>query len=658
MTIYLLEDKALPKVELLLVMRRCGSYLEPPHLIGLASITGQVMRTGGTANMSGDQMDEELEGIGASIESNLGTVTGTVGANVLTDYTEKIISLAADVVRRPIFDEDKIELAKTQERTAVSRRNDEPNYIADREFQKLIYGPESPYARHTEYATIDAITRDDIIMFHKTTVKPENIQLAVWGDFDKTDMQNLIIKYFGDWPRSETDNPAPPEVNYVFKPSVNYIEKSDLNQSTVYMGHLGSKMGDPDYPAITIMSEILGGDFGSRITDNVRTRMGLAYSAFGFYTFYYNYPGLFYSYAITKSESTSAAIKEMINQIKSMQTNLPTEDEMRLAKDGWLNSYVFEFDTKSEIILRMLTYDYFGLPQDYIQQVKKAVEKVTPQDIVEVAKRKLNPESLQILVVGKAEDFDEPLSIFGSVNDIDITIPAPAEDEFAASDEELSRGLELLKKTASACGGVTEFKKINNLTTSSKVTLNMPQGSMTIEVVSVEVYPNKSVQTIKTPMGEQVTVFDGTSGWTSAAGQVQAMKAADLEENKKSADRNIIRLFAHADDPYFKVAYKGEEEWNGINSHRLDFMTDNGTTFTMYINPDDFIPVGSRHTGQTMTGPGEITRIYNEFKKYGNIMQPIKINQKAGSMEMDIEVVNIDINGTYDEGLFKKPEGI
>jgi predicted Zn-dependent peptidase len=659
MTVYLLEDHTLPKVNLMATLNRCGSYLEPPGRIGLASMTGDVMRTGGTTSKTGDEIDEELEAIGAYVETGMGTTSGSASANSLSEYAETVISVLADVLRNPVFDEDKIELSRTSAKTGISRRNDDPMQICIREYRKLMFGADSPYARTTEYATIDALTRDDLVKFHKAFVQPNNIQLAVWGDFKMDEMLALVKKHFADWPRAEAEIPRPPEFNYTFRPTVNQADKSDVNQSNILVGHIGGLMGDPDYPATIVMNSVLGGSFGSRLTDNIRSRLGLAYSAFGRFSFGYDYPGWFYSYAATKSESTVKAIREMIVQITSMQTTPPTEEEMKRAKNGWLNSFVFNFDTKGEVLGRMMTYDYYGMPHDYLQQLKEAVEKVTPQDVVEVARRKLNPDNLQILVVGKTEEFDEPLSVFGEVSDLDITIPAPAVEAFAASEEDLAEGKAVLKKAAEACGGLANFKKVKSLVTEGNVTINTPQGAMSLGMKTIEVQPDKSAQTVKTPMGEQVIVFDGINGWVSGGGQTQAMPTNQLEDQKKGIVRNAVWIFSHCDqDDFMKVASKGEEEFNGRPAIRLDFMADDNNQFTMYIDPTTYLPTGVRHTGETMMGPGEIVGVVSDYKEYGGIMVPTKIVQDAGGMKIEIELTSIEVNGEYDTSIFSKPEGI
>jgi len=659
MTVYLLEDHTLPKVNIYASLNRCGSYLEGPEKLGLAAMVGEVLRTGGTTSMAGDEIDEKLEAVGAYVETSIGRTSGSLNANALSDYTDLILSMSADILRNPVFDQDKIELSRTGIKTGISRRNDEPMDICIREYRKLLYGEESVYARHEEYATIDAVTRDDMIKFHKDYVQPNNIQLAVWGDFDRNNMLADIKKYFGDWPRAEMETKAPPEVDYDYQPSVNYAEKTDVNQSNILVGHIGGVMGDPDYPATIVMNSVLGGSFGSRLTNTVRSKLGLAYTAQGRYSFNYEYPGWFYAYAATKSESTVKAIRAIIDQIKSMQTDPPTPDEMSRAKDGWLNSYVFNFDTKGEILGRIMTYDYYGMDHDYLEQLKEAVIDVEPEDVVEVAKRKLHPDALQILVVGKADEFDEPLTVFGNVNDIDIAIPGPEEAEFAASNEEMGEGMQILAEAAEACGGVESFKNVESMVTEGDLTLKTPNGPMTMALKSIMVAPDKSAQIIKTPMGEQVMVFNGTAGWQSMGGQTQAMQSSDIEEALVDIKRSQIWLFSHLEDKDFiQVASKGIEEFNGKQAHRLDFKTEQGKQFTMFIDSETKMPIGMRYMGQTMAGPGEIVVKMSDFKEFGGIMVPTKRVQEAGQIGMEVELTSVTINGEFDETIFDKPEGL
>jgi zinc protease len=424
MQLFLVEDHELPLIDISALIRT-GSIYELADKIGLASITGIVMRTGGTTSKTGDELDEQLERIAASVETGIGLNSGSASMSVLKEDIDTGLAILADVLMNPAFREDKIMLAKIRHSSSIARRNDDVSSIAIREYEKLIYGPESVYARHTEYATIDNISRDDLVAFHKKYFKPNNIMLAVIGDFVTDQMIKKIEKAFEGWQKADIDFPDVHQVRYEFKPTVNIVRKEDINQSNIYLGHIGGIMNDPDYFALIVMNRILGGGFTGRLFKNIRSRQGLAYSVFGSYTANFDFPGVFYVGCQTKSESTVHAIRAMINEVKKMTETEVTDEELALAKESYLNSFVFNFDSRAEIVSRLMTYAYFGYPEDFLQKAKANIEKVTKADVLRVAREHLRPDKMQILAVGRPQDFDEQLSVFGPVNEIDITIPPP-----------------------------------------------------------------------------------------------------------------------------------------------------------------------------------------------------------------------------------------
>jgi len=425
MRLFLLEDQGLPLVSLSARIR-VGSIYETEEKIGLASITGEVMRTGGTMSQSGDKIDEELERLAASVETGIGQDSGFAFMSVLKKDAETGLRILADILMNPAFPEDRIELAKIQRRSSIVRRNDSANAIASREFDKLIYGPKSVYARHMEYATVEAITRQDLVDFHGRFFYPNNMMLAVWGDFETTDMVEKIEKAFKQWKKGDVKLSEISKVNYKFQSTVNLVEKTDVNQSNIYLGHIGGLRNDPDYFALSLMNRILGMGFTSRLFREVRSRQGLAYSVFGHYSAGYDHPGMFFVGCQTKSETTVQAIRAMTAEVRKITETKVTEEELEVARESFLNSFVFNFDSRREIVSRLMTYAYHGYPLDFLQKVKEGIEKVTREEILRVARKRLRPDQMQILTVGRAEDFDEPLSVIGPVNKIDVVIP---EDE-------------------------------------------------------------------------------------------------------------------------------------------------------------------------------------------------------------------------------------
>jgi predicted Zn-dependent peptidase len=424
MQLFLLEDHELPLISVSARIR-VGSMYEPADKIGLASITGIVMRTGGTTTRTGDEIDEALERIAASVETGIGLNSGSASVSALKRDIDTALEILADVLMNPAFREDKIFLAKMQHRTSIARRNDTPDQIAAREFDKLIYGPDSVYARHTEYATIESITRDDLVAFHRRYFGPNNMMMAVWGDFETKAMIEKIEKAFDGWEKIDLDLADEPAVDYEYPETVNLVRKTDINQSNIYLGHIAGLRSDPDFFALLVMNRVLGGGFTGRLFKNVRSRQGLAYSVFGAYASNYSFPGTFYVGCQTKSESTVHAIRAMLEEVRKIRQEEVTDEELAIAKESYLNAFVFNFDTKGEIINRLMTYAYYGYPADFLQRTKDSVERVTKADVLRVARKHLHPDKVQILVVGKPDDFDEPLSTLGQVNEIDVTIPPP-----------------------------------------------------------------------------------------------------------------------------------------------------------------------------------------------------------------------------------------
>jgi len=190
---FLLEDKELPLIDVRVVIRTGGVEV-PENKVGLASITGTVMRSGGTVNYPADTLNQLLENRAASMETGIGFSSASAGMNVLQEDFEELLPIFIDLLKNPAFPEEKLELAKTQTKSGISRRNDNPGQIANREFDNLIYGENSVYSRTTEYETINNITREDLVNFHKRYFNGNNMMVGVVGDFDTKEMKKKLLR--------------------------------------------------------------------------------------------------------------------------------------------------------------------------------------------------------------------------------------------------------------------------------------------------------------------------------------------------------------------------------------------------------------------------------------------------------------------------------
>ncbi len=655
MQLFLLEDHELPLINVS-VRVRTGSVYEPAGKIGLASITGGVMRTGGTTSKTGDELDEELERIAASVETGIGLNSGYASVSVLKEDIDTGLDILADVLMNPAFRQDKIELAKVQHRSMIARRNDLVGMIAGREYDKLIYGPDSIYARHTEYATVDAISRDDLVAFHKKYYHPNNVMLAVWGDFDTKQIRKKIEKAFKGWKKVDMEVPPVPKIKYDFRKTVNVICKDDVNQTNIYLGHIGGLMSDPDYFALILMNRILGSGFTSRLFRNVRSRMGLAYSVFGVYSATYDHPGVFYVGCQTKSESTVKAIRAMAEEVKKMTESEVTDEELGLAKDGFLNSFVFNFDTKSEIVSRMMTYAYYGYPLDFLQKIRENVEKVTKADVLRVARKHLQPDKMQILAVGRPQDFDEPLSVLGTVNEIDITIPTPKEELPEATVETAAKGRQLFAKAVAACGGAEAYAAIENYVVKADFTVTTPQGEMKVATTTTFVLPDKLQQVITLPMGEIKQVLVKDKAWMVTAQGTADMPESQRKELQARLFRDWTALFRKSDADGLRVQYLGSAKVGETEAEIISVAQGEDTTVKLFLDAKTFVPVKQAYKGMTMTGPADLEEFYSEVRDISGIKLPFSAVVNAnGKKYIEWKVTDAKFNTEIDPRIFKKP---
>ena len=425
MVIFLQPDHELPLISGFAQIRG-GSRSEPEAKTGMLDIYGDVWRTGGTRQRTGDQLDDFLESRAASVETSSSSDSTSISFDCLKQDFEPVFSAFLELLREPAFRQDKIDLSKQQMYTGISRRNDDIGGIASREARKIAYGPKNPYATIPQYATVAAVTRQDLVDWHQKYVHPNNIIFGISGDFDPAQMEARLRQAFASWQRAQ----VPPEPKISFsapKPGTYFIPKEDVNQSSIQFVTLGIERKNPDYFAIVVMNEIFGGGFSSRLFSNIRSKLGLAYSVGGGIGSSWDHPGISRVAAGTRSDATYQAIQAIQKEMENLLQNPFTDSELKLAKDSILNSFIFNFDSKDKVLLERMRYEFYGFPPDYLEQYRAGIEKVTTEDVKRVALKYVHPGQFALLVVGAPEVRAE-LKPLEPVQIIDIAIPPPPQE--------------------------------------------------------------------------------------------------------------------------------------------------------------------------------------------------------------------------------------
>lgn len=617
--LYFIEDHQLPLVKIR-AMVRGGEICEDK--VGQAELFGEVLRTGGTKSMSGDKMDEFLETIGAEIESYSGDAYTAMWAEMLKENRNEVIPLFAEMVVSPVFAEEKIELQKTKMNSEISRRNDEVMGLSRREFVKLVYGADSPYARQIEYKDVAALTREDLVKFHGRYFRPDETYIAVLGDFDSAEMKATMEKLFGGWknnaPKPEYKIPQIPQP----KASINFIEKNDVEQTTILLGHLGLRLDDPDYPSVNMLSEILGGSMSSRIFTQVRTLKGLAYGAGGYMMPAYDHNGAFYFYTSTKPESSKDALQTILDEIKKIRAEKVTAEELKRSKDNYLNGYAFEFDSAEKVARRLFLYQFYGYPDNFSEELKEKIENVSIDDVLNAAKNHLFDDKLAVLVVGKKE-VKEQIESLGKVNVIDIAIPDPPVTEVLPepTPETLKAGTEILKAAAEKAGS-KQLSSLRNASFEGTTTMKTPMGDFSMKQKGFAVFPDKLHVQLESPMGKMEQVVKGAEGYMAMGDKKRPIPESQIKDAARSLYLSMGGLNLLKDVLAGKVQGQliGEKEIDSKKAELVVVKID-GAPVKVYVGADGMIAaIATRQN--TQEGPREMVDVYGDFRDVKGLKVP------------------------------------
>jgi len=431
--VYVVEDHELPLVDVDFTVRT-GAYLEPKGKAGLASLTGSQMRAGGTAKQTPDDLDEELAFLAASLATSIGDTDGSAGFNCLTRNLDRVLDIFFDVVRSPRFDAGRLELEKSQRLQTLARRNDTTAGIESREWDRLIRGADFFTTDRVTKVSLDGLTREDLQKFHRLSFHPKHFIVSVSGDVATEAILSKLEEHLRDWAREPCElDPVPPIPKPALdpRPGTYIVNKPTVNQGRVSIGQLAAMRSDPDYHALAVLNQILGGGaFTSRITSRVRSDEGLAYTAASRYEFGIYYPGVFRAYFQSKSESVAKALSIVEAEIERIRKEKVSAEELGTAQSYLIGLFPRAFATPEATADTLASDEFTGRDPSFWSSYKTNVKKVTADDVLRVAKERLFPEKLVVLIVGNAEDIQKGGLEGGKLTN--IALPDPLTLEYPA----------------------------------------------------------------------------------------------------------------------------------------------------------------------------------------------------------------------------------
>jgi zinc protease len=415
--LYILPDKELPLVRIKAVVKT-GAMYDPLGQEGLAELTATTMRTGGAADISGDAVDEALESMAATFHVSIHRDSGIFSFSVLKKDLDRGFELFSRVLIQPSFEENKLLLGKDLKIEELRRIFDDPQKLAFREFGRLMHEG-SPRGRLSTGNSIRAIRRNDLIRCHRLFFHPKNIMISITGDIGSEEAKNLIDRYLGSWTSPE-GQPETPPLPRLQEGNIFFLTKN-VPQSIVIFGWPAPAKRDAQFYPFEVLDFIVGsGGFRSRIFQQIRTNMGLAYSTGSFYNAKSDY-GLFGAYALTKSESTVKVSSRIRDILREMGERAVPPVELERAKKAILNSFIFSFTSAEKISLQRLMIEYDGLPDDFLTAYRSKIRNVRAEDIRDAAVQYLSRTRTIILIIGSDQVYQDISANFGKVTRIDAT---------------------------------------------------------------------------------------------------------------------------------------------------------------------------------------------------------------------------------------------
>jgi len=387
---------------------RGGSYMDPKGKEGTAALFGSQLTQGGTAKLEAAKLEDRLEALAATLTSSCTQASGSVSLQVLDKDLTEGLDLLMQALAEPAFAQDRLDLAKRQGRQRVSRRNDDVTSIATYQMGYLLFGENHFASANDTTASLEAITRDDLVAFHARLLHPANLFVAASGQFDRKaviDALNRTVGTLKAGPAARV-SPAVPAPDFPRTPGL-YVSDKDAPQAMIRWAFPGIRRTDPDWHAAYVTNQILGGrGFTSRLMKKIRSDEGLTYGVYSTLE-----PGTYWRGDVTgslqtKNRSVAYALRLVLDEVRKLKEQPVSDDEMSVNKEGIIDAFPSQWATKQAVANRFADEAREGWPEDWWAGYRERIQAVTATDVQRMARKLFDTETMVILAVGKASEME------------------------------------------------------------------------------------------------------------------------------------------------------------------------------------------------------------------------------------------------------------
>jgi zinc protease len=655
-----LENHEQPVVTMA-VMIRSGAAAEPAEKAGLAQMTAGLLDQG-TESRTAAEIAETIDSAGGALGASAGWDATTVTTTVLRNRADVAASLLGDVIMHPAFAPEEIDRVREQTLNGLQLSRSDAGAVADEVFEKIVLGG-SPYG-HPASGTpesVRAITRDDIVAYHKAHFLPNNATIAVVGDLAEKEAFDLVEKSLGAWAKGE----LPPDPKAVApeagKLRIVILDKPDAAQTEIRAGMAGIGRADADYFPAVVTNAILGATpFTSRIESELRVKRGLTYGARSSFDAR-RLGGTFAVETNTKTATTAESLRVILDEVARLRDTDVPADELAQRKNYLTGVFLVSLETPEAVATRLLQAELYGLGGDYIERYTSRVEAVTPADVRRIATNRIVPDRFVVVLAGNAAGFESEVAKIGTVEKIPfsavdvgsdtlrretkLAAGGPAAGGAPAGDP--AAGAALAAKTIAALGG-EKFTAQKSVVLKGAGSVTGPGGQVleASSIVSYELYPRKMRTELNLGMFVVTIWSDGERTWLEAAGQRQEI----TPQVKEMAFYGIDTLRELGTT--YTARGLADAEIDGKTMHVFTVSDAEGHTTTFYVDSKTSLPAKIAYTA---AGDAYELR-FGGYLESGGLQIPSKVEQwKGGQKQSEFNYTSAEVNVDVDPTLFAPP---
>jgi len=637
--VFVVENHKIPRVAFSLILD--NEPIIEGEKAGYVSFTGQLLRNG-TTNRTKAQLDEEIDFIGASIN----TSASGVFASSLTKHRDKLLELMTDVLFNPAFPEDELEKIRKQTLSGLAAAKEDPDAIANNVGSVVVYGKNHPYGELTTEETVEKVTLEDCKSYYNKYFKPNVGYLAVVGDISLKDAKKLVKKYFSDWERGEVKQPkyavpAAPEKTYVA-----LVDRPSSVQSVIDVKYpIQLQPGDADVIKSRVLNQILGGGFSSRLMQNLREDKAFTYGARSSLSSD-DLVGSFSAGASVRNEVTDSAVTEFLYELKKIRDEEVEEKELNAAKASIIGSFARSLERPQTIANFAINTSRYNLPDDYYANYLKNVSATSLSDVKAMANKYILPGQSNVVIVGKASEVAEGLKQFGEIKYFDIYGNEYEPSAASALPADLTAD-KVISKFIDALGGKEKLESVKTVRT--KMSADMMGNKIDMELVKKA--PNKLL--MEATMGGNVVmkrVFDGENGSAMQMGRPIPMDETMLKEMSIEA-----HMFPELEYKSMNIDTKlvGVEKVDGKEAYMVEVTLPTGSKATHYFDTESGLKVRESQVAQTPQGEMVVATDIGDYKEIEGVKFPHEIKQPmGGGMKMVLKTQSIEVNPEVSDDVF------